>query len=71
MARFTAPIPSWVGSVRRPVLDRRSAFGTTQTTIMISRADGESNQGNPAGGRDHASSVAETEAALSRAEDFR
>jgi hypothetical protein len=47
---------SWAGSIRRLALDRRLSLRTTDTTIMISRADGGAN---------------ETEAALSRVVDFR
>jgi hypothetical protein len=55
-ARSTAPIASWAGFIRQPVFDRRLSLCTTETTIMISRADGGGDQGNPAGGRDHAPS---------------
>jgi hypothetical protein len=53
---FHGAIPSWAGSIRQPALDRRLSLRTTDKTIMISRADGGAN---------------ETDAALSRAEDFR
>jgi hypothetical protein len=56
IGRFTAAIPSWAGIIRQSVFHRCLSLCTTETIIMISRADGGRNQRDPAGGRDHAAS---------------
>jgi hypothetical protein len=68
---FHGAIPSWAGSIRQPALDRRLSLRTTDTTIMISRADGGRNEGILPVAEIMQRLVAETEAALSRAVDFR
>jgi hypothetical protein len=65
---FHGAIPSWAGSIRQPALDRRLSLRTTDTTA-----------GQTVGGIKEILPVAEimqrlvaeTEAALSRAVDFR
>jgi hypothetical protein len=71
MARFTPLIPSWDGDVRRPRSTVASGHHMTGTAIMISRADGGRNEGNLPVAEIMRRLVAETEAALSRAEDLR
>jgi hypothetical protein len=54
MARFTASSRAGLAVFGDPRSTVASGLHATDTTIMISRVDGGRNQGNPAGGRDHA-----------------
>jgi hypothetical protein len=71
MARFTAPIPSWAGRIRRLALDRRPAFARRiRRNDQPGKLRGAMKEILPVA-EIMRHLVAEPEATLSRAVDFR